>query len=332
MNEGHALASTLEPVLRDACRGKLSPVRWFEATWQHGGAGTGYAEWRTPRGRDIACVVKLPVGYPEYAWTKRLGLTAEEDWDSPEAASLPTPRVLAGGFELGAYDFAWLVMERFPGMPLGAHKMDAGDVWSLFETTAEFHAAAVLQEPVDQRRPARTHDWPALLDRACREIEGGFLPSGLDGWLPALGRVREALPGLADRWAARPMDTWCHRDVHAHNAMRRAPADAGTGRGALALIDLARVAPGCWIEDALYFERLCWGREEILCSVDPLTTLARARLALGLPAPDEDLALADVRRVLMAATSPAFSRTQADPIYLKSALERLERLLPTVCG
>jgi hypothetical protein len=34
----------------------------------------------------------------------------------------------------------------------------------------------------------------------------------------------------------------------------------------------------------------------------------------------------------MAATSPAFSRTQGDPLYLKAALERLERLLPVVVG
>lgn len=330
MNQGNALASTLEPALRDACRGHLSPVNWFEATWQHGGAGTGFAIWTTAKGQPIECVVKLPVGYPEYAWTKRLGLTGEADWDSPDALALPTPRVLAGGFELGSYDFAWLVMERFPGMPVGAGKMDAGDVWAIFETTAEFHAAAILEEPVHQAKPPSRHDWDALLDRACREIEGAFLPDGLEGWPEALERARDAWPGLTERWHHRPLDTWCHRDVHAHNAMRRR-ADQG-GRGPMALIDLARVAPGCWIEDALYLERLCWGRDDALCGVDPVITLSKARRALGLPANDDDLALADVRRVVMAATSPAFSRTQGDPIYLKAALERLLRLLPAVCG
>lgn len=329
--DGQSLASTLEPVLRDACRGHLSPVRWFQATWQHGGAGTGYAEWTTAQGRTIECVVKLPVGYPEYAWTKRLGLAHEAEWDHPDAANGPTPRVLAGGFELGSYDFAWLVMERFPGQPLGAHKMDAGDIWALFETTAEFHAAAILDRPVDTARPAETRDWPTLMDRATRQIEEATdLEGGLENWPHALRQAREVLPDLLGRWQARPVDTWCHRDCHAHNAMRRAPTDGG--RGALALIDLARIAPGCWIEDALYLERLCWGRETTLCGVDPLTTLAHARRALGLPVDDEDLALADVRRVLMAATSPAFSRTQGDPIYLKAALDRLERLLPVVSG
>lgn len=331
MNEGHALVSTLEPVLRDACRGHLSPVRWFEAIWQHGGAGTGFAEWTTGRGRTIECVVKFPVGYSEYAWTKRLGLVGEDSWDAPESVDLPTPRVLAGGFELGSYDFAWLVMERFPGLPLGAQTMDAGDIWSLFETTARFHAAAVLEQAVDTERPAQAHDWPGLLERAVREMDGAYLTNGLERWPGALARTGEVLEDLVARWNARPIDTWCHRDVHAHNAMRRAPAE-GEGRGALALIDLARVAPGCWIEDALYLERLCWGRDDVLQGVDPLTTLAKARRNLGLPAPVEDLALADVRRVLMAATSPAFSRTQGDPMYLRAALERLERLLPTVCG
>ena len=237
MSDGHALASTLEPVLREACRGRLSPVRWFKATWQHGGASTGYAEWTTGAGRKIECVVKLPVGYPEYAWTKRLGLTHERDWDEPDAVNLPTPRVLAGGFELGNYDFAWLVMERFPGHPIGARKMDGGDVWALFETTAEFHAAAVLDRPVDTEAPPREHDWADLLDRAGRMIEEGALADGIESpaaWACVLDRTRDALPSLLSLWDGRPLDTWCHRDVHAHNAMRRAPMNGG--RGPLALM------------------------------------------------------------------------------------------------
>lgn len=331
MNEGHALASTLEPVLREACGGRLSPVRWFHATWQHGGAGTGFAEWTTRRGQKIECVVKLPVSYQEYAWTKRLGLTGEDDWNRSEPASLPTPRVLAGGFELGAYDFAWLVMERFPGNPLGAQEMTDSDVWGLLEVTAEFHAAAILEQPVDPAHRSKDPDWVGMLDRAlrkARDLENG------DRWQRAIGRVQADLDGpqgLLARWEARPTDTWCHRDVHAHNAMRRAPDD-GCNHGKLALIDLALVSAGCWIEDALYLERMCWGRPEVLCGVEPLETLWRARTALGLPSNEGDLAVADVRRVLMASTSPAFSRTQGDPMYLSAALARLEGLLPSVCG
>lgn len=330
MNDGHALASPLEPVLRDACAGHLSAVQWFHATWQHGGAGTGFAEWTTSRGKKLPCVVKFPVSNTEYQWTKRLGLTAEDDWDRSEPANLPTPRVLAGGFELGAYDFAWLVMERFPGLPLGAHEMNEADVWGLLEVAAEFHEAAVLQEPVDTEHPGSDPDWGGMLERAIRKVEGD-VNEHTDRWSAALHKTQDALEGLLSRWRSRPIDTWCHRDVHAHNAMRRAPAE-GQQRGKMALIDLALVAPGCWIEDALYLERMCWGREEILCGLDPVKTLARTRLGLGLPADQADLDLADLRRVLMAATSPAFSRTQGDPIYLLGALERLERLLPSVCG
>lgn len=329
MNDGHALASTLEPALREACRGRLSPVRWFHATWQHGGAGTGYAEWTPARGKPIECVVKLPVSYREYAWTKRLGLVREDEWDGPEALNLPTPRVLAGGFELGAYDFAWLVMEKFPGSPLGVHKMEGLDVWAVFETAAEFHAAAILEQPVEPDRCPNDHDWTALIGRALRQIDTGCIEQPAR-WNKALHRAREALPDLLARWRARPVDTWCHRDVHAHNAMRR--GGRGGAKGRVALIDLARVAPGCWVEDAMYLERMCWGREGVLCGVDPVRTLAQTRRGIGLPADDEDFVYADLRRVLMAATSPAFSRTEGDSVYLGAALERLEGLLPAVCG
>jgi hypothetical protein len=343
MNESHSLASTLEPVLRDACAGHLSAVRWFHAQWQHGGAGTGFAEWKTQRGKVIPCVVKLPVSYNEYAWTKRLGLVGEPDWVRSEPMTLPTPRVLAGGFELGAYDFAWLVMERFPGNPVGVHEMSGSDVWELFEVTAEFHAAALLERPLDTAPPPPQDDWQAMLTRAIAKVREGIIEDA-DRWESALERVSGCLDDLVDRWRARPIDTWCHGDVHPHNAMRREIArDALDGaplvetaleqsRGKLALIDLANIRPGCWIEDALYLERLCWGREEVLAGVDPVGTLARTRRGLGLPTEESDLAIADLRRVLMAATSPAFSRTQGDPIYLSTALKRLEGLLPAVCG
>lgn len=328
VSQDHALAGTLEPVLRHACRGHLSPVRWFHATWQHGGAGTGFAEWTAPSGDEIPCVVKVPVSYPEYMWTKRLGLTHQTEWDRSEPMSLPTPRVLAGGFELGGYDFAWLVMEKLPGNPIGAHPMEASDLWDLFETTAEFHAAAILERPIDPSKRRPEQDWSALLDRAERQCQA--MTTDEDRWTDAIRRTRGCLGTLVSAWEARPIDTWCHRDVHAHNAMRRRHADGA--RGKLVLIDLARIAPGCWIEDALYLERLCWGHPGALCGVDPLATLAQTREGIGLPVDPSDFALADVRRVLMAATSPAFTRTQGDPVYLSAALTRLEGLLPAVGG
>ena len=108
--DGQSLASALEPQLRDACRGHLGKVSWFKADWQHGGAGTGFSTWRANgdggHPREIPCVVKLPVGYSEYFWTKRLGLVHPNDWDEPRWKAMPTPRVLAAGFELPGYDLA----------------------------------------------------------------------------------------------------------------------------------------------------------------------------------------------------------------------------------
>ena len=138
-----------------------------------------------------------------------------------KAAELKPVYLIAGGFELGAYDFAWLVMERFPGQPVGNAKLEQSDVWSLFEVAAEFHAAAVLERPVDTTRCPADPDWRALLARAERQVEAGSMEHP-GRWRSALAQVQEALPELLARWAARPIDTWCHRDIHAHNAMRRA--------------------------------------------------------------------------------------------------------------
>ena len=61
--------------------------------------------------------------------------------------------------------------------------------------------------------------------------------------------------------------------------MRRLSPEKGT-RGRCVLIDLALVGPGCWIEDALYLERLFWGQEDQLFGMDPLGTLASTRQAI----------------------------------------------------
>lgn len=79
-------------------------------------------------------------------------------------------------------------------------------------------------------------------------------------------------------------------------------------------------------------ERLFWGREDQLCGIDPLTTLAATRESIGLPADRDEIELAQVRRTLMAASVPSFLRTESDPVYLKAALSTLERLLPVFFG
>lgn len=309
------------------CRGHLGEINWFRATWQHGGAATGFSTWTFAPGHVVECVVKLPVGYSEYFWTKRLGLVSGSTWDTPESLSLPTPRCLAAGFELGGYDLAWLVIERFKGVPLAAEQTRAS-MLELFETAAEFHAACVEQMPVDPDQTPPAPDWPRLLDKALTHCGNDEVVES-DRWCRALGQIRGHVAGLAARWSQRDIDTWCHHDLHGRNAMRRAGRDA-EHHGRCVLIDLAMVKPGSWIEDALYLERLCWGREELLRDVDPLTTLARARRGIGLPTGDDADELADLRRLLMAASSPAYLATEGDPRYLHAALRRVESLLPRV--
>jgi len=331
--DGQALASSLDSQLHHACHGRLGKISWFTATWQHGGAGTGFSTWSLPDRscghREIPCVVKLPIGYTEYFWTKRLGLVHPDEWDDPRALALPTPRVLAAGFELGGYDLAWVVMERFENPPLAMERTESS-MWSLFETAAEFQAEAILEQSVDPSQLKPPKDWAGLVEKGLVAIRANEIEEG-DRWINALERVSGCLDSLADRWANRHIGTWCHHDLHPHNAMRRM-SDDPSAPGHCTLIDLAMVAPGSWIEDALYMERLFWGHEDRLCNIDPLSTLAATRLAIGLPADDEALALADVRRALMAASAPAFLRTESDPVYLKSALGVLERLLPSFIG
>ncbi len=329
MPDSQTLASSLAPLLQETCRHRLGEINWFRATWQHGGAGTGFSTWTLPGGREIPCVVKLPIGYREYHWTKRLGLVNPMEWDSPEALMLPTPRVLAAGYDLGEYDLAWVVIEKLRNPPI-ASEMNEAAMWEMFETTAEFQAAAILEEPVDASKDYVTHDWADLIEKGLVAVRKHEIDHE-DEWVGLLERTQQDLDGIVARWRGRPMDTWCHHDLHARNVMRRVSAEPRS-RGRCVLIDLAMVGPGCWIEDALYLERLFWGHEEGLCGMDPLGTLASTREALGLPVGDEELGIADVRRVLMAASSPAFLRTEGDSVYLNAARGVLSRLLPSVIG
>ena len=323
------LASTLGGDVIEQCRGQLGEISWFKTTWQHSGAGTGFATWTTKKGVEIECVVKVPIGYREYYWTKRLGLVHEDDWERSSSLSLATPRVLAAGYELGEHDFAWLVMEKFKNPPL-ASSLDASSMWEIFEAAAEFQAAAVLEEIVDPKKLPKGKEWGADLEKAIREVDAHAMEHA-ERWTRAIERVLENLGVFADRWINRSVDTWCHHDLHARNAMRRISNNPEI-HGRCALIDLALVAPGHWVEDALYIERLYWGHEDLMCGVDPVETLGRCRVALGLPVDGDSEEIAGVRRVLMAATCPNYLRTEGNQLYLNAALERLEHLLGAFLG
>ncbi|HVZ93050.1 MAG TPA: phosphotransferase, partial [Phycisphaerales bacterium] len=122
---------------------------------------------------------------------------------------------------------------------------------------------------------------------------------------------------------------WCHGDLHPGNLMRRDGASAWGPEGNV-LLDFAETHPGHWVEDAVYLERIYWGRPQALNGVKPVQLIAKARRAIGLDANDDYATLANVRRVLMAATSPAFMHHEGRRPYLHAAIEVLEKTLPQV--
>jgi len=325
-SDAEGLGASLEPVLRDACEGRLGAVEWFRSAWQRGGASTGFSTWDLGEGRTAPVVVKLPVGSSERKWTVRLGEVEPGGYDTDRARSKPTPRVLRDGASLGGYDLAWLVVERLPGKPLGK-ELDKSDVFDLLESVARFHQLTGEAEPVHGHPPAR--DWMGLVDRSRSAVSAGSVADA-PRWTAALKKAHKLVPQLQAQWEARPIDCWCHGDVHPGNAMRREPAAEDTP-GCCVLIDLAETHPGHWIEDAVYLERQYWGRSAMLGGVKPVSALARARKKLGLLCPEGYGELANIRRFLMACCVPAFlERDGADPVYVHAALELIERLAGTV--
>lgn len=343
MSDSSSLAHLLEPVLISACQSRLSNLQWFKSAWQAGGAATGFATFAVD-GRDpVEVVVKLPVGPAEFRWTTGLGGLSSAPTDgrtelSPGYACAlgPTPRVYAAGTELGGYDLAWLVVERFTGPPLSA-AISARSLEDLLTTAAEWYALAERLRPIEGASTP-TKDWSALIDKARRIVPECGIEHD-QRWNQALKQTQKLLPKLLAVWNARSINAWCHGDLHPGNAMRRpldpddltaSAARSALDRGGCVLIDLALVHPGHWIEDAVYLERLFWGRSERLEGVKPVSVLAQARRERGLPTSDDYTLLANVRRVLMAACVPCFLTHEGHPKYVRASLETLERLLPVV--
>jgi hypothetical protein len=356
--DSHALATMLDPVLHDACDGRLGPIEWFHATWQRGGANTGFSTFRLLKDQPpVPVMVKLPVGPVEHRWTHALGglgAAYEETasrWFAPDAMSMVTPRVLASGTELGSYDLAWVVVERLAGPCMPAH-MDASQVRELLHATMNFHQAASCVGPV-QGKP-HTPNWLELVEKSREVARDNALPGGSQKWNDVLKRVQRALPVLRATWDRRALQTWCHGDLHPGNAMRRIipisvqsqgepPVHGGVHgsvhggflhgglsvRAPLVLIDFALVHAGHWIEDALYLERQYWGHAQLLHGIKPVSVLAQLRRDRGL-AVDDYAELANTRRVLMAASAPARMEVEGNPRYLEAALDLVERLLPQV--
>ncbi len=333
--EVESLGVSLGPALHDACGDRLGDIEWFQSAWQKSGAATGRTYWRLPNGRVIDAIVKVPVGYREFYWSTRLGEVDPMWWESGECQRLPVPRMLASGVELGGYDIAWLVEEKVAGKPV-SKRMDRDSIEQLFFAAARFHARAREVKPAERSAPAGEPDWRAVLRRARTRCIDNRIDQ-TDAWVNAIDAADRILPALLDRWHRRPMDTWCHGDLHPGNAMiREGCMDASAGqpgdRRCGVLIDFSLVHPGHWVEDALYLERMYWGHEHLLCGIEPLRCLAEHRLLLGLHADGVDDELADIRRLLMGVTSPAFLHHENDPVYLGAALDKANGLIPQFGG
>lgn len=309
------LATQLVPALRESCDGRLGEIRWFRADWQRGGASTGYGTFEFDDGqRDV--VVKLPVGPVEHRFTAALG-----------AVDAPTPRVAASGVELGGYDLAWLVIERLPGEPL-SRCASAKGVRGMLEATARFHLRAAEHRPPDGQ--VREAPWEALISKAREAVKANPIPDQ-QRWNEALKKVQRSLGKVQREWDARPIDAWRHGDLHLGNAMLR-PEGSPWGPPGCVLLDMAEMHAGSWVEDAVYMERVYWGRPDALHGVKPVSALARARRRLGLDNGEEYTRIADLRRVLTAACAPAFLQREGAPAYLQAALGVMERLLPSVAS
>jgi hypothetical protein len=323
----HDLAISLDPVLHAACGGRLGPIEWFRASWQRGGAATGFSTWTMHDGSRIGVLVKFPVGPCEYRWTTCLGTVHPEDWHAPESVARATPRVLAAGQELGGYDLAWIVTERLHGPTLSSNLTEES-LLDLLRAAADFQCAALKASPVGER--PTTPLWERTLEHSREVAKAGGVPEA-QRWNDMIKRVQRSLPALRARWESRHINAWCHGDLHPGNALRRpgpeSRANPASGRGCV-LIDLALVHPGHWVEDALYLERQFWGHGEMLHGVKPVSMLAKFRKERGLPADDQYGELATVRRVLMAACAPALIEREGNPKYLHAALELIERFLP----
>jgi hypothetical protein len=326
--DAHDLAELLDPAIHEAADGRLGPISWFRSTHQRGGSATGYSTWRFPDGADSPVLVKLPVGPVEHRWTCGLGRVEPDHWHDRWALSLPTPRVIAAGDSLGGYEVAWIVTERLTPAGQG----DAGLVEDLLRAAADFHAAAMKIAPLEPKPPAP--DWEKAIERSRAIARGDGIPEA-HRWSDVLRRVSRTLPILRHRWESRPINAWCHGDLHPGNVLRRALPDEVpdpdlVNRHGCVLIDLALVHPGHWIEDALYVERQYWSRPDVLGALKPVPMLARLRRERGLPTDEHYGELAMVRRVLTGACAPALLDREGNPAYLHAALETVERYLPQV--
>ncbi len=285
-----------------------------------GGAATAHAIYDgapvlnpalPPAPRQV--VVKLPLGPREHRFLTGLAST-----------DAPTPRILASGRELGDYDFAWVVMERLDGLPLSAH-LHKEVFQHVIDAAVRFCIRAAGLWPLEA--PPTGPDWGGLLERSRQALKDNPSVPHVQQWTSAVKHASKALPRLLDAWNRREINTWCHGDLHPGNCMRRTDGACWAADPGFVLFDFAEVHSGHWIEDAVYLERLYWGRPQVLDGVKPLSLMARARKDAGLDTSGDYAALADIRRLLMGVTAPAFLHREGYRAYMDAALQIVDRLL-----
>jgi hypothetical protein len=293
--------------LRQACSDRLAEITWFKADWQRGGAATGTSKYHCDDGSEKAVLVKLPVGPRELIWTRRL--------QSANGDDLVVPQLYDSGSELGGYDLAWMVMERFEHGPLGL-KWHEDHVARIADATARFQQAAAS---FPAEKGPESEPWDKLMADAIESVRTNHIADE-DRWLNGLKKLKSRLSVIADAWESRPTNDWCHGDVHIANAMSRHAMD----NGSVSLIDLADIHRGHWIEDGVYLERQLWARPERMKRVKPVKALAEARRRLSLAVDEDYTRLGMIRRVLLAGTAPRFMKSEGHPAYLAACLQRLE--------
>ena len=303
----HSLARSLEPVLLKQTNNQLKDINWFKTDWQRGGAATGYAVWVDEEGAEHPAVLKIPIVRKELRWTKRM-----------QGMDGVTPRLFAYGEQLNGYDLAWMIIERFPVGPLGKHWADS-NIERIADAAARFTAAASV---FDLDQEGRSEDWKDLIQKAKKSIRENHIENEKD-WKKTQAILYKKLDSVLELWRSRRIDQWLHGDLHLANAMCRTEQDLSPG----ALIDLAEVHAGHWIEDAGYLERHLWGHQTRLKATKPVNAMAAARRKHGLRVDDDYINLVDIRRMLLAATAPAYMQSEGDPRYLAACLEQLQNAM-----
>ena len=273
----------------------------FRTVWQHGGAATAWVKCVESQ-RDG--MVKLPVKAKERRWHRRI----RESHD-PDLA----PELFAVGDTIGSVDFAWIVMERIQGNPL--HQ--APDVHAVDQACEAFARFQKASRPFAvQQRPAPA-GWLKQIEQTRKSLQA--LPEDLAvSWRDALDALAKYHDEAIATWRYRPIKGWVHGDAHLGNILR-------TEQDGVRLIDCAQVRAGHWVEDAIALERPLWQRPELLSTTDPVDMMAGYRRQMGLPVRAEDGRLAAIRRTLLAATAPAWSRTEGGFSGLRSTLKVLEQ-------